>query len=231
MISSYLVDKIEYSVQIIEYMDKNLNLKYKDLIKGVEQDLLFSQRNVERYIKTSTGLTPKTYYERRKLTNAILEIIENPDNINTIYKKYKFSKKKELKRMCKIYLNTDLDSIIENKEFYRLQQPVSKEDILSLHERWAELAYNIKLMEMGEVRRKENVYKIKFTLDKMPIYVLPELKYNAIRDDYKEGKFDRKGLLLRIAIIDKSIKENTNKIIFDKKETAIIVKWTLCQGH
>lgn len=56
----------------------------------------------------------------------------------------------------------------------------------------------------------------------MPIYVLPELKYNNIRDEFKDGKFGKRGFLLRIAVLDKSIRENTNSIKFDERETEII---------
>lgn len=149
MISSFIVDRIKYTVEIMDYMDKNLTLKYKHLIKGIEQHLLFLQRNVERYMKTSTGWTPMFYFERRKLTEVITEIINSPERINSICRKYRYSNKKELNRKCKNYFGTDLEDIIRNKDIYKLQDKVSEEEMLKIHTMNSSLVESIKLTKLG----------------------------------------------------------------------------------
>lgn len=222
MISSYIVDKVKYTTEIMEYMDNNITLKYKDLIKGVEKDLAFNQRNVERYMKTSIGISPMFYYERRKLTITINEIINNTKNIKTICKKYNYRDKKELNRKCKVYFNAEIDEIIRNKSLYILQDKIKEADMLYSHKIGADVVQSLKLTKMAQVKRKENVYKIKLTLDRMPVYVLPELTYNSIRDEFIAEKFDLRGFLLRVAMVDKSIKEKTNIIKFNRSHSEII---------
>lgn len=117
MISNYIQNAIKDTAEIANCMEKNITLKYKNLIKIIEKDLNFDQRRVERCIKTTKGDTPKSYFDKRKVTVAIDEIVFNPTNINKIYKKY--NGKKELNKICERYFEVEIDEIIRNRDYRR----------------------------------------------------------------------------------------------------------------
>ena len=222
MISNYIKNAIEDTVEIANCMEMNITLKYKNLIKIIEKDLNFDQRRVERCIKTTTGDTPKSYFDKRKVTVAIDEIVSNPININKIYKKY--NGKKELNKICKKYFEVEIDEIIRNREIYILQDKIEQESLESEIEIIEDTIHLIKLTKLGKVRRKENIYKVKRTLDKMPIYAIPEFKYNEIKYQYKYGQINVKKFFSKVVALDKIIRKKTesSRIEFTEREHAII---------
>lgn len=222
MISQYVQNSINDTVEIANYMEKNITLKYKDVIKKIGIDLNFDQRKVERCIKTTTGDTPKSYFDKRKATIVIDEIVSNSTNINKIYKKY--NGKKELNKTCKRYFEVEIDEIIRNREGYILQDKIEQKSLESQIEVIEDTIHFVKLTNMGKVRRKENIYKVKLTLDRMPIYAIPEFKYREMKYQFENNMTNEKLFFGKIIALDKIIrkKPKSSRIEFTEQEHAII---------
>lgn len=222
MISQYIQNAIKDTVEIANCMENNISLKYKDVIKIIITDLNFDQRRVERCIKTTTGDTPKSYFDKRKATIAIDEIVANPTKINKIFNKY--NGKKELNKTCKRYFNVEIDEIIKNRYIYILQDKIEQKSLEQKIELTEDTIHLIKFTKLGKVTRKENVYKIKPTLDRMPIYAIPEFKYNELKYQYECNKIDKELFFRKIVALDKIIrkKPKSNIIEFTEHEQAII---------
>lgn len=222
MISNYIQNAIKDTAEIANCMEKNITLKYKNLIKIIEKDLNFDQRRVERCIKTTKGDTPKSYFDKRKVTVAIDEIVFNPTNINKIYKKY--NGKKELNKICERYFEVEIDEIIRNREIYILQDKIEQESLESEIEIIEDTIHLIKLTKLGKVRRKENIYKVKRTLDRMPVYAIPEFKYSEMKYQYEYNKINVEQFFRKIVGLDKIIrkKPKSSRIEFTEREHAII---------
>ena len=77
---------------------------------------------------------------------------------------------------------------------------------------------------MGKVRRKENIYKVKLTLDRMPIYAIPEFKYREMKYQFENNMINEKLFFGKIIALDKIIrkKPKSSRIEFTEQEHAII---------
>ena len=222
MISNYVQNAIEDSDQVFNYMEGEMNFPYKDVIKGIQKNLNFDQRKVERCIKTTTGYTPKAYFDKRKATIAIDEIVSNPNNINKIYKKY--NGKKKLNEICKKYFGAEIYEIIKNRDEYILQDKIDKEFLESRIEIIEDTIRIIKLSRLGKVTRKENIYKIEKTLDRMPIYAIPEFKLSELNYQYKYNKINVQQFFGKIVALDRIIRNmpKGNVIELTEAENAIV---------
>ncbi len=220
--NSYLNDKINNLSKIIDYMEDNLTLKFGDLIIRIEQELRYNQRSVERYIKTITGLTPKEYFEKRRVTVAIDELVVNKLNINKVCRKYRYKGKFDLSNKCEKYFIASLEEIVRERDIFPLQERITKDTMIKLNSIGEDFANVVKVLNLGTITRKYNSYKLKLTPENMSVFVIPELYYNRIMYELDNNKISKKECMLRIISTYRSLKEKTNNISLTDKEVALI---------